>query len=475
MYKDIFLIFCVISLPYIVQREFAQNSNDSIEWNTEEVEEVKNKNVVLIVADDLGWKDLGCTGSKIYETPNIDQLALDGMLFNKSYAASCVCTPTRASIMTGKYPAKLNIDFIQGANGINSLPLEELTIAEVFKENGYVTGLIGKWHLGSRELMPEYQGFDVTIGKPHSGSPAGGYYLPNKMKLDNVKKGDYLTDKLALEAEKFIVENKNKPFFLYQSFHSVHVPIQAKKSYLPNEKRRMEKSEEKWNIKYSTMIKSLDEAVGRIVKTLKKEGLYDNTIIVFTSDNGGVHSLTDNTPLRGGKGYIFEGGNRIPTIITGKEVQKNKVCKMPIITNDFFPTLLDLCDIELKSNQKQDMDGTSLKSVLLDSYKIFQRRDLFWHFPNFSPQGGMPASSIINGDWKLIAFYERNDEINYELYDLSTDPGESNDLSKIKPKKLEELKDKLERWKEDVDAQELAIDKVSPQKFQENNIDKKVW
>jgi len=483
MYRYIFLIFYISSFSYISQDQFSFDSNDYIESNKEEIEEIKHKNVVLILADDLGWNDLSCVGSKVYQTPNIDRLAADGMLFEKSYAASCVCSPTRASIMTGKYPARLNLtNFVQGtrelSGAINNLPLEELTIAEAFKENGYATGMIGKWHIGVK-YYPESHGFDVAIGKPHSGSPAGGYHLPNRMQLRNVKKGDYLTDKLALEAEHFIVKNKAKPFFLYQAFHSVHSPIEPKKAYYIKERQRMAKKQEstksdiRWNTKYSAMIKSLDEAVGRIVNTLKREGLYDNTIIVFTSDNGGGHNITNNAPLKGGKGYNFEGGNRVPTIITGTGVQKNGVCKSPIISNDLYPTLLDLCGLPLE--KKQHVDGVSLKKVLADSNNTLERQDLYWYFPHFSPQGGLPSSVVIDGDWKLITFYRPNNIINYELYNLSLDPSETMNLSGIKPKKLKKLKKKLKHWMGEVNAIGFVPGTISPEGFIGRNIEGKTW
>lgn len=283
-------------------------------------------NVVFILADDLGWKDLGCTGSEHFETPNIDALAQGGMRFTQGYAGSCVCSPTRASIVTGKYPARLDLTTWLGGGGgaaaVGFLSLKEFTIAEAFKAGGYATGMVGKWHLGSEKYWPQQQGFDIAIGPPHTGSPAGGYYLPNRIRLPGAKKGDYLTDRLGEEGAKFIRDHREQPFFLYQAFHSVHTPIQGRPDLVASEEVRRESADGNWNTKYSAMIKSLDAAVGRIVDELRKHQLLDRTVIVFTSDNGGFshsrgkrNNITDNSPLRRGKGWNYEGGNRVPWIV----------------------------------------------------------------------------------------------------------------------------------------------------------------
>jgi len=415
-------------------------------------------NVIIILADDLGWKDAGCTGSEIYETPNIDRLAGLGIIFENSYASSCVCSPTRASIMTGKYPARLKLtSWIKGGGGAktsNHLALEEKTIAEAFSENGYTTGLIGKWHLGNVDYWPTKQGFQVTVGEPHNGSPAGGYYLPNRMKLSNVKKGDYLTDILSREAVTFIEDHREKPFFLYQSYHSVHTPTHGKLSYTESEKRRMAKHQDKWNPKYSAMVKSLDDGVGAILNSLIENDLLENTIILFSSDNGGFKNVTNNFPLREGKGYNYEGGNRIPTIIYDpRSPLQNTTCETPIISNDYYPTLLDLCDLQLQPNQH--LDGVSFKKLILEKNADLERENLFWHFPHFSPQGGMPSSVILRNNWKLIEFYKQTGVNNYELYDLSDDPSEQNNLVSTELEKTELLKRLLQEWKSETDAELL--------------------
>ena len=418
-------------------------------------------NVVFILADDLGWKDLGCTGSEHFETPNIDALARGGMRFTQGYAGSCVCSPTRASIVTGKYPARLDLTTWLGGGGgapaVGHLPLAEFTIAEAFHAGGYATGMVGKWHLGPEKYWPQQQGFDVAIGPPHTGSPAGGYYLPNRIQLAGAKKGDYLTDRLGDEGAKFIREHHDRPFFLYQAFHSVHTPIQGRPDLVALEEARRKKVDGGWNTKYSAMIWSLDAAVGRIVAELRQHNLLDRTIIVFTSDNGGFsHSrgqrngITDNSPLRRGKGWNYEGGNRVPWIVHAPGlVPAGTTCGRPVISTDFYPTLLDLTG--LPAQPQQHVDGVSFAAQLRDPQTPLERDPLYWHFPHHSPQGGPPSGAVREGDWKLIEFFQ-DGENRLELYDLRADMGETTDLTIKQPQRAAALHGKLRAWRKSVDA-----------------------
>lgn len=418
-------------------------------------------NVVFILADDLGWKDLGCTGSEHFKTPNIDALAKGGMRFTQGYAGSCVCSPTRASIVTGKYPARLDLTTWLGGGGgapaVGSLPLEEFTIAEAFKAGGYATGMVGKWHLGPEKYWPKQQGFDVAIGPPHTGSPAGGYYLPNRIQLPGAKQGDYLTDRLGEEGAKFIRDHHDEPFFLYQAFHSVHTPIQGRPDLVASEEARRKSVDGAWNTKYSAMVKSLDAAVGRIVSELRKHQILDRTVIVFTSDNGGFsHSrgkrngITDNSPLRRGKGWNYEGGNRVPWIICAPgTVPAGTTCDQPVISTDFYPTLLELAD--LPARPTQHVDGVSLAAQLRDPKTPLKRKTLYWHFPHHSPQGGPPSGAMREGNWKLIEFF-RDGKNRVELYDLAADMSEKTNLSVTQPDRAAALHEKLRTWQKSVAA-----------------------
>ncbi len=417
-------------------------------------------NIVFILADDLGWSDVGCYGHTFHETPNIDRLAAGGMRFTDAYAACSVCSPTRASIMTGKYPATLGLtDWIPGIrNGtrykllmpdfIKRLPLEEITIAEMLKSAGYVTGAVGKWHLGPKGFWPENQGFDVNIGGNHTGTPAGGYFLPNRMTLKDMKKGDYLTDRLSIEGAKFIEANKNRPFFLYQSYHSVHTPIQAKKEYVEKYKGKKSPDGNRYHATYAGMIQSLDEGVGRILDKLDELKLTRNTLVFFMSDNGGLNSVTKVLPLRAGKGHIYEGGIREPMIVRyPKAIKAGSTCAEPVSSVDFLPTIMDIAGVNIKNSHK--IDGLSFASLLRGEKKTLGRKAIYWHHPHYSPQGGRPASAIRCGDYKLIKLYE-GDKI--ELYNLADDISEKTDLSEKEPKRTAEMKKLLDAWLREVKA-----------------------
>jgi arylsulfatase A-like enzyme len=445
-------------------------------------------NILLILIDDLGWADLGYTGSKFYETPNIDKLAASGLVFTDAYAASPVSSPSRAAIMTGKYPARLNLtDYIPGNRHYGphknqtlashpfklNLDLEEYTIAEAFKEAGYTTFFAGKWHISEEEkYYPHHQGFDINKGGNNTGHPAGGYFAPYiNPQLDDGEEGEYLTDRLTNETIDFIKKNKDNPFFAYLSFYTVHLPMQGKAEKV--EKYRLKAAQMKYSeqefIKkgetyhkqwqnmphYAAMVESMDENVGRLLHVLEQENLSKNTIVVFTSDNGGMSTSnqTDNIPtsnllLRAGKGYLYEGGIREPLIFywPGK-IKAGSTTDFPVSGTDLYPTLLDLTGIELKPLQHQD--GISLLPLLED--RQIDERPLFWHYPHYSGGlGGRPSGAVRLGDYKLIEFFE---DKRIELYNLNNDIKEKTDLAETNPEKAEELKQLLHQWREDVGAQ----------------------
>ncbi len=445
-------------------------------------------NIVFILVDDLGWADLGYTGSIFYETPNIDKLAAEGTVFTNAYAACPVCSPSRAAIMSGKYPARLNLtDYIPGNRNWGphkdqelashpfklQLELEEYTLAEAFKDAGYKTMFAGKWHLGEEEkYYPQYQGFDINIAGNKTGHPAGGYFSPYKNpEIKDGYEGEYLTDRLTDEVIKFMGQKSEKPLFAYLSFYTVHLPMQGKpekvKKYQDKLARMTYEGEEfskkgKTWVKnhqnmphYAAMVESMDENIGRLLESLKKNGLSSNTIVVFTSDNGGMATSnqtdnipTTNSPLRAGKGYLYEGGIRESLIICWPgNIKRGSVCNTPVTGTDLYPTLLDLANISLLPTQHQD--GISLKPLLQN--KEVEERPLFWHYPHYSGGlGGRPSGAVRLGNYKLIEFYE---DMHVELFDLENDLAEMIDLSEKEPEKVEELKALLHKWRKNVDAQ----------------------
>lgn len=422
----------------------------------------QKKNVLLFLVDDLGWADVGTNGSSFYETPNIDKLAKQGMKFTNAYAACPVCSPTRASIMTGKYPVAMQTTDWFGAvqpqeakqnNYWNKkkllpapyrefLPLEETTIAEAFKANGYTTFIAGKWHLGETpEYWPEHQGFDINKGGNAKGHP-DSYFSPYKNpRLTDGPPGKYLGDRLAEEAISFINDNKEKPFFLYFPFYEVHTPLQAKDSLIKKyteKKMRLGLKDEvevdgELRIRhnqslpvYAAMVETMDNIIGDILQKIKDAGQEDNTIVVFFSDNGGLAtkegSPTSNAPLKAGKGWLYEGGIREPLIIKSKgQVKAGTLNNTPVISNDLYPTLLQMCNIPLMP--QQHTGGISITPLF--SNKQISRDALYWHYPHYGNQGGFPGSAMRMGKWKLIQNFEAN---TIELYDLSKDIGEKNNL-----------------------------------------------
>jgi len=419
-------------------------------------------NVVVIVADDLGWTDLACYGSDLYETPHLDQLASDGMRFSQAYSACTVCSPTRAALMTGKYPGRLHItDWIPGQMPTNPklivpewtkyLPLEEVTIAEVLHNAGYTTASIGKWHLGGEEYYPEKNGFDRNIAGTHAPQPPS-YFAPYKIPtLSEGPNGEYLTDRLATEAAHFIEANREKPFFIYMPHFAVHLPQQANDDLIKKYKDKVRPGHKHTNPAYAAMIESLDDAAGRVRRELEKHKLADRTIVIFTSDNGGRIPNTSNAPLRFGKATCYEGGTRVPLIVYWPGVTRpGSECDMPVISMDLFPSIVEMTGV--KEPSKTAVDGVSLVPLLKGTAKL-DRDNLFWHYPHYQHYqfgGATPYGAIRKGDFKLIECF---DDMRVELYNLREDIGEQNNLVEQMPNKVNELRQRLHQWRVDVGAQ----------------------
>jgi len=440
----------------------------------------KPRNFVFFLVDDLGWADLGCSGSTFHETPHIDALAASGMRFTQAYAACPVCSPTRASIMTGRHPVRVDItDWIPGQSPRNrpllsvkdrgELALEEMTVAEALKQNGYQTFFAGKWHLGGEGFLPTDQGFDINIGGFHKGSPPGGYYAPwTNPYLKSKKKGEYLTERLTEESIAFLSKRDNRrPFLLYLSYYNVHTPIQAYKKRIDHYQQKAERSfkgksapitehegqsrSRQDNASYASMVAAVDDSVGAVLAKLDELGLRENTVVFFFSDNGGLCTLrkpgpTCNLPLRSGKGWLYEGGVREPMIVRAPGVTKpGSVCHAPVVSMDFFPTILDLAGLPVLP--ERHADGQSLRPLL--EGKAASPRTLYWHYPHYHGSTWTPGASIRDGDWKLIEFYHYK---GIELYDLAADPGEKKDLAKANPGKAKELLNKLHAWQKQLNA-----------------------
>jgi arylsulfatase A len=437
-------------------------------------------NIILIDVDDLGWRDLSCYSSPFYETPNIDRLATQGMKFTDGYAACAVCSPTRASIMTGRYPARIGItDWIhhldrqaylaigKGENPVEYvetpgrpllcppnpywMELDEVTMAEMLKPSGYIACHIGKWHLGDFWWYPDKQGFDVNIGGCEIGQPPtyfDPYYQnPRRSSIPTLpprKQGEYLTDREADEAVKFIKENKDKSFFLHYCPYAVHTPLEAKKELI--EKYDKKRSAQQNNAVYAAMIESVDQAVGKILRTLDEMNLSSRTLVIFTSDNGGLEESTDNAPLRAGKGYPYEGGIRVPLIVRWPhKIKAGSVCDHPVASIDFFPTVAEAAGVELPPDRV--IDGESLLPLFLQKGSL-RRQAIFWHFPHYRGDV-VPYSIIRRGEWKLIKRYEVR---TFELFNLREDLSEKRDLSDHMPEKVRELDDLLKAWLKETGA-----------------------
>lgn len=482
MSKKMSVIFCLLLCTFF---SIAQKKNAS-------------PNIIVILADDLGWADLSSYGSTFYETPHLDQLAKEGIKFTNAYATSPVCSPTRASMMTGKYPTKTGVtDWIPGRSEdgkkreyekINTHPtsfqlaLEEKTIAEYALENGYQTFFAGKWHLGEEEkYWPQYQGFQTNIAGWSKGAPTGklndstgGFFSPYKNPLlSDGPSGEYLTDRLTNECIQFLEMEKTKPFFLMYSMYAVHNPLQAPKSLIQKyqlkkdqlgltDQQRFAKDEE-WmkleagwkrrliqdNPVYAAMIENMDWNIGRLLAKLKSLNLDENTLIVFTSDNGGLStaegSNTVNTPFRAGKGWLYEGGIRVPLIMYWKgKILSSVVSDLPVTTADLYPTLASVINTQYKKERL--IDGENIFPMI---QQVNKKRTLFWHYPHYSNQGGKPAAAIRSGKFKLIYHYENQA---FELFDLSKDISEKKNIASENKALTNQLKRQLLSWLNQIGA-----------------------
>ncbi len=461
----------------------------------------RRPNFVFFLIDDLGWTDLGCYGSRLYETPHLDRLAAAGMRFTDAYAACPVCSPTRASIMTGKYPARVGItDWIGGSQrGLmlpaeyeHALPLEEVTIAEALREAGYRTGFFGKWHLGDDERFhPQHQGFDTNVAGHGAGHPASYWYpyrntggdnpywdVPD---LDDGTEGEYLTDRLTDEALAWLDTHADGPFLLYLSHYAVHTPIQGKPEPTEHYREKLAgmpapagpvtRQQKEWggvtrlvqdNPQYAAMVESVDESVGRVMTRLSELGVDENTIVIFMSDNGGLSTFDSSPgaptavlPLRAGKGWLYEGGIREPMIVRWPGVTApGSICTEVVTSTDFYPTMLAMAG--LTQRPEQHVDGLNLVPVLRGRGGL-EREAVYWHFPHYHGSGNRPGGAVRAGDWKLVEWYEDG---NIELYNLRSDPGEAHDLAAAEPARAAELQAMLERWRRSVDARMPRPDPV---------------
>lgn len=429
-------------------------------------------NVVLIVADDLGAMDLGCYGSKFHRTPHLDKLAADGMRFTQSYSACPVCSPSRAAIMTGQYPPRFQLtDWLPGRGDRpdqrlkrptlrNHLPLEATTIAESLKPAGYVCASIGKWHLGGEGFEPTKQGFEVNIAGDAAGSPQS-YFAPFSKPngkvmpgLNDAAAGEYLPDRLTTEAVKFIDANRERPFFLYLPHFTPHTPLKAKDDVVKKYPAAGTFRGQQNNPIYAAMLESLDDSVGRIIAKLDELKLSDRTIVLFTSDNGGLATTegpntpaTSNAPLREGKGWLYEGGIRTPLLVKWPgSIKTNSTSDVPVCGIDLLPTIRDICVLEQTESLK--IDGVSLLPLLKQSGTI-ERDSLFWHYPHYANQGGKPGEVVRSGEWKLVEFYE---EGRRELFHVAKDASESRNLAEQEPARVREMSEKLAAWRKEVGA-----------------------
>jgi len=447
-------------------------------------------NIVFIVADDMGWADLGCYGADLHETPCLDKLAEKSLIFTSSYSAAPVCSPTRASILTGKYPARLHYTIWSEAASVSerkdqevyrylppqtieNLPLKEITLAEKLKEVGYMTAHVGKWHIGDLMHFPETQGFDIgfaasqrgappTYFYPYSGDAFGEFRFVTDMDADanghyfTERKGEYLTDRLTDEAIKIMEDAGSRPFYLNLCFYNVHTPLEAKEEDVNYFRKKLSTDFHHQNETYAAMVRSLDMNVGRLLNKLEELKIVNNTIVIFISDNGGYineykgKKVTDNFPLRSGKGSLYEGGIRIPTIIFYPQNPGNgRKNDTPVSTIDFLPTILDLTGQTLPDS----IDGKSFLPLLKGNQDTsIVNRALYWHYPHYYPTT-TPVSAIREGNWKLLEYLEDG---SIELYDLSSDLGETKNMTSENPEKAVELLKKLQYWKTSVGAQGIV-------------------
>jgi arylsulfatase A-like enzyme len=450
-------------------------------------------NIVLILMDDLGWRDLGCCGSSFYDTPNLDRLGREGLRFTDAYAACPVCSPTRASLLTGKYPATIGLTdwidwfghihpckgWVVDAPYLKGLPLTETTLAQALREGGYQTWHVGKWHLGGPGSYPQDHGFEVNVGGSEAGCPWKGYFSPWQLpNLPEGQPGEYLTDHITEAAMRLVRAAGDRPFFLNLWHYAVHTPIQAPEA-LVNEYRQKARrlgldtvpalvegerfpTEHKQKLRvqrrvvqsdpvYAAMVANLDWNIGRLLRALEETGKADNTIVIFTSDNGGLAtsegSPTCNAPLSEGKGWMYEGGTREPFLVRWPgTVAPASLCRAPITSPDLYPTLLEAAGLPLRPDQH--VDGVSFLPALRGA-PDFDRGPLFWHYPHYGNQGGTPGSSVRMGDWKLIEFFEDG---RLELYNLRDDVSEKRNLAAEKPAVVRQLHQRLKAWRAGVNG-----------------------
>ncbi|MDA3963536.1 MAG: sulfatase [Planctomycetota bacterium] len=445
-------------------------------------------NIIFILIDDMGWMDIGCQGSSFYETPNIDRLRAQGMQFTDAYASCPVCSPTRASVLTGKYPATVGItNYIPGAAVgkllavpyFRELPRSETTVATALKRHGYRTFHVGKWHLGGEGHTPQDFGFDVNVAGCDWGAPRKGYFSPWQLPgyPDGVE-GEYLTDHISDRAVELIDDAGDDPYFMYLSHYAVHTPIQAPAHLIAKYKAKAARlgldkvqifeegefhpciSKQEQRVKrrlvqsdpgYAAMVENLDANIGKVMAAVERSSRSDDTIIIFTSDNGGLAtsegSPTSNAPLAEGKGWMYEGGTREPMLVRWpKVVSAGSNCDVPVTSTDFFPTFLEAAGAPLMP--EQHCDGVSILS-LFEGKAALEREAIFWHYPHYSNQGGSPGCSVRAGDWKLIEFFE---DSKLELYNLRDDISEERDRAADKPELVKNLHAKLIAWRESVEA-----------------------
>ena len=447
-------------------------------------------NVVLIIADDLGWSDLGCYGADLHETPHLDGLAREGMRFTQAYAMS-VCSPTRAMLMTGRHAARLGITVwieaslrpnttrrLLDAPSRHDLPHTEITLATRLRDAGWFTALVGKWHLGDASHFPETHGFDVNIGGNHWGAPQTFWwpyrgrgrfgtdyrYLPN---LDFGQPGEYLTDRLTDEALRVMdrAREKKQPFFLMLSHHAPHTPIEGKPEDVKHFTAKLRPEMRHQNPVYAAMVKAVDESVGRVLAHLRTRGIADNTIVIFTSDNGGFIGIdrnsgqtvpaTNNAPLRSGKGSLYEGGVRVPLIVRWPGLTPRAAeCAEPVTLADVFPTLTAAL-APATATKQETLDGMDLAPVLKNPMTTLARNALFFHYPHYYATT-TPASAVRAGEWKLIEYFE---DQRTELFNHRTDPGEQTELAAGEPARVADLRGRLEQWRREVDAR---LPRVNP-------------
>jgi len=423
----------------------------------------RKPNIVFILADDLGWAELGCYGNTFNETPNLDMLAKQGMRFTDAYAAAPVCSPYRAALMTGQYPARVGITDYLRPNDKNHLSTEYVTIAEALKNTGYATGIIGKWHLtgyanhGAEEFPPALHGFDETIVSENRGIGGGSYFHPYHFNREIQKRlpgKEYLVDRCNLEAVEFIERQKDGPFFLYLSHYAVHTRLNGKPELVAKFQKKPGAGKgpkaSRNNPHLAAQLKSIDEGVGLIVKKLDELGLRNETLLVFTGDNGGESRVTSNAPLRAGKSTLYEGGIRVSLIVRYPNVvPAGTICKTPTSNIDFYPTLCQLASAGPDS--KQHIDGVSLVPVLKNPKATLQRDTLYWHYPLAKPHflGGHSSGAVRKGDWKLIEYFDADRK---ELYNLADDMSEKNNLANMNPEKVAELQGLLKAWRKNVGA-----------------------